>query len=158
MTTLEERFWSKVRKTADGGGCWEWAASKTRLGYGQFKVGGRKGKMLKTHRVSYELYCGEIGDLCVLHRCDNRACVRPDHLFLGTQLDNIADREAKGRGGQRLRRGEGNGRAKLNYDQVLSIRGKYAAGAASMKDIADEYGVSKAHISEIISRKTWAHL
>ena len=156
--TLEERFWSKVCKTNDDAGCWEWTASKTRLGYGQFKVGGRKGKMLKAHRVSYDLYRGEIGDLCVLHRCDNRACVRPDHLFLGTQLDNMSDREAKGRGGQKLRRGEGNGRAKLTCEQVLAIRNRHAVGDVSMTRMADEFGVSKTHISHILHRKTWIHL
>jgi len=158
VTTLEERFWSKVRKTDAAEGCWEWSASKTKLGYGQFRVGGRKGEMLKAHRVSYDLYCGEIGDLCVLHRCDNRACVRPDHLFLGTQLDNIADREAKGRGGQQLRRGEGNGRAKLTSEQVLHIRDRYAVGGVSMGKMAGEFGVSKALISDILRRKTWVHL
>jgi hypothetical protein len=93
MTDVEMRFWDKVRI---GDGCWEWQASKRATGYGQFAYLGKPS--VKAHRVAWMLNRGLIPDgVCVLHRCDNPGCVRPSHLFLGTQEDNIRDREVKGR-------------------------------------------------------------
>lgn len=97
MTDLE-RFYSKVRKRRSG--CWEWTASKDSQGYGKFCF---NGKQMRTHRAIWILINGEIikhdshHGLCVLHKCDNPACVNPSHLFLGTQYDNIQDRNKKGR-------------------------------------------------------------
>ena len=80
-----------------GTGCWLWTASLTGPGYGQFGV---KGRVELAHRVSYELHVGAIPDgLCVLHRCDVRHCVNPNHLFLGTHSDNSRDCVSKGRHG-----------------------------------------------------------
>lgn len=85
-------FWAHVHF---GPGCWTWLASKKHDGYGKRK---HNGKMTTAHRVSFEMEFGPIPDgLAVLHRCDNPPCVRPDHLFLGTQQENIADMVAKGR-------------------------------------------------------------
>lgn len=87
------RFWSKVRK---GDGCWEWQAKRFDNGYGSFAVSRNKNQ--GAHRVAWELTNGPIpAGMSVLHHCDNRPCVRPDHLFLGTQLDNMRDMLAKGR-------------------------------------------------------------
>lgn len=101
---LFARFWEKVRVTD---GCWEWEAHKTRLGYGKFRIGR---KLLSAHRVAFGIFrepipCG----LDVLHACDNRPCVNPAHLFLGTQLDNVRDMWRKGRGNPA--RGQKNARA-----------------------------------------------
>lgn len=95
-----ERFWKKVQKHDDG--CWLWTAGTDGKGYGQFRI--RLGLKTKAHRFSYELAHGPIPKAdegyhgwCVLHRCDNPACVRPEHLMLGTHQDNMRDMWQKGR-------------------------------------------------------------
>src|SRR5262245_56294238 len=89
--SVKRRFWSKVQKTET---CWLWTGAKTR-GYGAINIDHHA---VLAHRVSYELHIGPIPDgLYVLHRCDVHACVRPDHLFLGTHLDNIQDMVLKKR-------------------------------------------------------------
>lgn len=90
---LKDRFWSKVQKTD---GCWEWTGSRRPKGYGVFAVNGARRE--SAHRVAYALFIGPISaGFFVCHRCDNPRCVRPDHLFLGTQADNMRDMHAKGR-------------------------------------------------------------
>lgn len=91
---IEERFWAKVNKTET---CWLWTGAKQRLGYGHISIG--NDRFTSAHRLAYELANGPIPDgLFACHRCDNPACVRPDHLFLGTQQDNLRDAWRKGRG------------------------------------------------------------
>lgn len=87
-----ERFWTKVDKSGE---CWLWQAACDNHGYGCFWFGGR---LQKSSRVSWSLAHGDPGELFVLHRCDNPRCVNPEHLFLGTQQDNLIDMRAKGRG------------------------------------------------------------
>lgn len=93
-TTLRERFWANVEKSD---GCWKWVGPMRSTGYGRIWVNKKRG-VQSAHRVSWELHHQDPGEMSVLHHCDNPVCVRPDHLFLGTQADNMRDMTAKGRG------------------------------------------------------------
>jgi hypothetical protein len=159
---IEVRFWSKVTLSE---GCWEWAAACDGAGYGSIGIdtGGtwKDWKIVKTHRWMWEFIHGPIpGDLFVLHKCDNRKCVRPDHLFLGTHLDNSNDKIAKGR--DVILKGTTNGRAKLTEADVLAIRAAhtYVPGKrnGAVARLACQYGVSESMISDIVRRKNWKHL
>jgi hypothetical protein len=157
VSTLEARFWAKVAKSD---GCWEWTGSTSR-GYGKIGIGHTK--TISAHRASYEMHLGEIpAGLVVCHRCDNKRCVRPDHLFLGTQADNMADMRAKGRGSKPPRhtnfvRGEASGRAKLTDDDVRTIRAGHADGA-TRRELSLRFGVGKSTIEAICVGRTWRHV
>ena len=119
---LVERFWTKVDKRGPDE-CWSWLAYVGEKGYGQIKADGNR-KMLRAHRVSWELNIGPIPDgLCVCHHCDNPPCVNPAHLFVGTYGDNNRDAYRKGRKVPPTpdNRGELNGQAKLTEAHVHKI-------------------------------------
>jgi hypothetical protein len=145
---LEERFWEKVQK---GEGCWAWTGA-TVYGYGRIGAGGTYGPALMAHRVSWELHNGPIPEgMNVLHRCDNPPCTNPEHLFLGTHADNVADKVAKGRGASRQR----HGMAKLTEDQVARIRLMVELGE-QQRVVANLFGVSESQISMIVNGRRWA--
>jgi len=134
------------------GPCWIWTGARTRNGYGTCEYLGRTAYI---HRLTHEALIGPIPDgLGVLHRCDTKACARPEHLWTGTQAENIADMVSKGR----QARGEANKRAKLTTPQVLGIRALHALGAAHMAALAGEFGVAAETIRAIVLRKHWVHV
>lgn len=153
--SLVDRFWRKVdRRGPDE--CWPWLAAVRRKdeGYGAFWLDGRH---QPAQRVAYELTAGERvpAGMVVCHRCDNPPCCNPSHLFVGTPQDNDADRVAK------LRHVFGStvGTAKLDENAVLAIR-RMRAGGATHQTIADRFGVSRAHVSDICTgrRGAWRHV
>lgn len=151
---LEARFRARLGGTNERG-CLLWAGGTGTSGYGIIGAGGKYSGHLLAHRVAWELANGPIPDgFCVLHRCDNPPCVNPAHLFLGTHADNVADKIAKGR--QPV--GEDAGPSKLTESQVRSIRGRYAAGGVSQKQLGRENGVAQGVIWCVIHRKTWEHV
>lgn len=155
---MNAKFWAKVNKETPSG-CWEWTAAKFWHGYGCFGVRQADGKY-KTkyaHRISWEEANGPIeNDLFVLHKCDNRSCVNPEHLFLGTQLDNMRDCSRKGRKIGQILLGEANASASLNDAKVKIIR--YVGSKLSQQRLAKEFGVSQTNIGHILRGSTWKHV
>lgn len=128
-------------------GCWMWTAYINRFGYGAIKF---RGKTALSHRVSWTLFRGEItGMLHVLHRCDNRGCVNPNHLFLGTHDENMKDMVSKRRNASGARHRS----AKLTPEKVADIRRRYAKGNGL--ELAREFGLAHGAVSDIIRGKTW---
>ncbi len=147
-----ERFLSRVDQRPDSeGGCWLWIGGRWNHGYGYFKIGDI---MLSAHRLSYELFVATIPAAHVVcHRCDTPLCVNPDHLWTGTQGENIADCVGKGRSTA----GERNAGAVLTDRDVRDIRVRRANGEGR-KALAGAYGVSGRQITAICKREAWAHV
>jgi HNH endonuclease len=142
-----ERFLSKVIRTEHG--CWLWIGAKVPKGYGQFKIGE---KVYRAHRVAYELFKEEVPEgMFVLHSCDNPSCVNPDHLFVGTNSDNIQDSFDKGRSSNV---GELHPGHKLTEDDVLHILGS----DKSNEELAAEYDVDRASIYKIRTGRSWSYM
>lgn len=122
-------------------GCWNWKGAKRAGGYGAVRLDGR---IRVAHRASFEDHKGPIpAGMDVCHRCDNPACINPDHLFLGTTADNMADMVAKGRQG-----------AKITKADALAIR----TASGTQRELAARFGISQGQISHIRSGKNWAHV
>lgn len=151
-----DRFWTKVDMSRGVDACWEWAGYVNRRGYGELTVNGQR---VSTHRLAYTLAIGEIPDgILVCHKCDNRACCNPNHLFLGTNADNMHDMVQKGRnskGKPQIHLGEQNGNHKLTTEQVISIRERYAAGGITQKELAQEFEISPTQLSRIVRGLFW---
>lgn len=157
-TSLEARFWPKVdRRGPDE--CWPWKASTNPDGYGWIRRIA-DGLMDLAHRVSWELNRGKIpSGMYVLHSCDNPPCVNPGHLWLGTQVDNMADMTRKGRKiGIVGPHGEAHAFAKVTAEQVREIRRIYAEGEISQKALGERYGLTQSPTSQIIRHETWKHV
>lgn len=145
-----KRFWTSVTKTNN---CWVWKRAKRGSNnYGSFSIGY---KTYFAHRISWLLHYGDIPkDKYVLHKCDNPLCVRPDHLFLGTNQDNADDMVNK----KRQCFGEKQSNHKLTEEQVLEIRSLYKTTKYTMYTLADMFGVTRPQIGHIIHRVHWKYI
>lgn len=151
-------FWRLSARTV-GDGCWLWQGDINHAGYGRLHIGGRKGRQVLAHRYSYELHYGPLPPgINVCHKCDERypkgdftyrRCVHPDHLFAGTQADNIADAIAKGRLNMK---GEANPQARLSIESVRAIRDDMNS---TLSELAARFGVSKATAWRVRSGHGW---
>lgn len=162
---VDQRFWAKVdRRGPDE--CWPWTATINRYGYGRIWDGSI---MAQAHRVSYKLAHGPIADeLVVCHRCDNRRCVNPAHLFAGTQADNMHDAQSKGRLSQGeshsavlrqvIPRGEGHWRRKLTEADVREIRRLRSEEGLIAREIAERFPTSKWNVFLILRGEAWRHV
>ena len=167
--TIDERWEAKINRQGSNG-CWEWTAAISDTGYGKFSI--RTNVTVNCHRYSYELAHGPIpAGLHVCHHCDNRKCVNPRHLFLGTNLDNIIDSMKKGRrkGVPRPKwgpdhtlrlnrnlvlRGERHGQAKLTDEEVAEIRRADVSFRGARSALARKYGVSDCHITRLLRNES----
>lgn len=161
-TPTWSRFWAKVKIGAPND-CWEWQASKNHGGYGHFLFNGRSER---AHRVCHIITKGSIPDgMFVCHHCDNPACVNPRHLYAGTPSDNVQDALKRGRhvspprneSSVNYRRGERSHLAKLQPDDIITIRKRFDKGEDS-PTIAKDYGVHYSNIWLIGRRKIWRHI
>lgn len=163
MTMAKRRppmqFWEKVNKQGPvlqgmATPCWEWTGCLTRQGYGSHK---ENGELNRSHRWGWEKQRGPIpSGLCVLHKCDNRKCVRGSHLFLGTIHENNTDRANKKRGNPN--RGAECNLTKLTPQAVRAIRRLYAKGDVTQSKLAKRFNIVQGTVSLIVRGQNWAHL
>ena len=145
------RFNKFVPRDLSADECWEWQSTRNNSGYGKFWLDGRTDL---AHRVAYRIANGPIPlGLSVRHACDNKPCVNPAHLLVGTVKDNAQDAVERGR----YRRGAANGTAKLTDDAVRDIRRRWHLGETQVS-MAQHFGVSRAAIQFVLSGKNWAHV
>lgn len=147
----EDRFWSKVNKTAD---CWLWTGKQNDHGYGIFTISSQQ---YRAHRVVWEVINGPIpGGKLVRHMCDQRMCVNPAHLVLGTAQDNAADAARRSRINRK--RGSGTASAKLAEDQVAWARHEWRSGRMTKAALARRFSVSNTTMDQALRRVTWKHV
>ena len=153
MDIIKQRFDNRYVIDEDTN-CWNWIRAVSSSGYGSMWNGT---KVVRAHRLSYELYNGTImNGLFVLHKCDNKKCVNPKHLFLGTQQVNLTDMSIKGRGVNN--RGERCGTSKLITEEVVEIQRLLKCTTLEHKEIATMYNVSRQTVSHINSGRRWKHV
>jgi len=140
-----ELFLEKVDKTEN---CWIWLAHRNNKGYGVINISGVK----LAHRISWEIYVGNIPKgMVVMHKCDNPICVRPEHLGLGTQIDNLKDMYRKGRAALKERRTQ----SKLTMKIASKIRVAYKSGHFTQRRLAKVFHISQAIVCDVINNKRW---
>ena len=149
-----ERLRARVKITSNG--CWEWLGWKNKGGYGEISI---YGKSVQTHRASWELKNGPIPPGKIIrHKCDNRACINPDHLLLGTAQENSDDARIRNRLHPKI--GNLNANHKLTDENVKEIRevASNASNEATYTSLAIKFHVSKATIQKVVLKITWKHL
>lgn len=170
ISTIDsDRFWGKVSLTANQDLCWKWEAGKDQDGYGKFKIFGSN---YRSHRISYYLFNNvDPKELKVCHKCDNPVCVNPFHLFLGTNAENIKDRDIKGRQNcgkgknhwtavspEKIRRGVDNPACKYTEEDILKMVEMKKSGEYTNREIAEAFGCPKTYIRQIMVGERWSHL
>ena len=145
-TAARYRFWDKVDVRGPDD-CWEWTKTKVPGGYGNFWDGE---KSEGAHRMAWRLMRGIIPiGMFICHHCDNPSCCNPNHLFIGTQVDNMMDMKLKGRSHKN---------SKLNVKEVVEIRRLFSAGGVTHREIGKMFNISRRHISQVVNRKRWRHI
>lgn len=154
-TILGQIFWSRVDIREDDE-CWLWTADRTADGYGRANFYSKDGKRIRAaHRIAYELHYGkEPGESHVCHKCDNPPCVNPHHLFLGTNVENHADKKRKGRAPT----GDGNWMAAIPSKYIPEIRRMRREDGLTNKQIARKFAVCESTISHICTGRSWKHI
>jgi hypothetical protein len=163
------RFWARVDKNGpvpahapEHGPCWTWLGSRAKRADGTLSYGtaptGKRGRSILAHRFAYLAEHPDEDPPAVCHRCDNVACVRPSHLFAGTQAENLEDMRAKGRGHvNTFPDGVAHPMAKLDPDRVRALRVRRAAGV-SLAKVGEEFGLHASTVHDIVQRRTWGHV
>lgn len=156
VPSLFRRLVNNLKICANG--CWEWVGWRDRGGYGKMTImNGRSWSSQVVSRVVWKLFHGDIPDgMLVCHRCDNPACFRPSHLFLGTSLDNNHDMWSKGRANPPL--GERAGNSKITEEQVRLIRSRHSVGGVTQRQLAQEFGIGYKAVCKIIHNQRWKHV
>ena len=159
MSGIERNYRNFRKKIEITESCWIWRGAINKSGYGNIRF---KKKCLMSHRVSWMIYRGDPkDDICVCHKCDNRLCVNPDHLFLGTKQENSQDAIKKKRhvffGFEKARGGIYNNTNKLTEDEVREIRKLKSNGMSGLK-LAEMFNVANPTIYSICNWKIWKHV
>ena len=155
--SFSERFEDYISPEPNSG-CWLWDGGNVKTQKGYYPIG-VNGKTKQVHRFAYERYRGPVPPgLLVCHTCDVRCCVNPDHLFLGTQKENMIDAMSKGRCRGMFLSGESNRQSKLTKNQVIEIRSNYVPYKNSARKLAERFGVARETVQDIISGRKWASI
>ncbi len=145
-----EDVWKRINKKSDEE-CWNWIGVISKTGYGHMRI---NYKHHLVHRIVYKEICGSIPEgMCVLHKCDNRSCCNPKHLYIGTYKDNSCDMINRGRKASQI--GEKNNASKLTNEEINQIKFLFSTGKYFQKELGKMFGVTQSNISCIVRDVTW---